>query len=584
MPRSRASDEALSSLLIVNLISFVFVPNLSFQLHDIVFHLLWTILCNAMAILLWCVFYNGFLLLRLSVPLSTYWNKLAPIFRVAVLLVFLYFFCLNFTYRVLMVGLISSYFVETHKKLTSRRTLVANPDPVADISASNEQQNMFVHGDQFTRRPVGDNGVTGPSPATSFSSVQRMTTTRRRSTSVPLATTPFGDRIVPSSSPSSSSRGSRGGSSSSSARERRGHRLPVIEEHRSPQTSAAAQREHYIPNDEEEHRDDDDDLRSEHSSFAFSLPDREGQESQSAQALAEGRPQESHRNTRPFTEESSNSKRKRKVTDMQAARNIATDMDVDEVQLQPDMKKKSSSREGDRQTTAAPSTLWQQVYQGISAFVGADARGDSDNNSVKRKRAEDNSSVQQHDAKRSTKAMTMTANTTTSPSSPAVATSPVVSSKRTRAREESAGDMNSHSWGSREEADTTTTSTSPDSHHHHHHHRRHKVRRGSEGEDEEGAGERGDDRQSQSKIEAVTEPQSKYLQELMKKKEAKESSSSQSSALVVAGAPKNSARPALHRRSSSAVSGGQGRCATALQIRTSVHVQRLTEVMCSAQL
>lgn len=512
MRRSRASDEAFSCLLIVNLISLAFVSNLSFNLFNVASHFISTIVYNALATLLWLVLYNGLLLhFPVSVSVTTYWNKLVPIIRIAVLLVLMALFCLHFTYRVLLVGLASSYFIERHKKITSRKTLVSTLDPVVNSSGDVSEEYIPFRDSSFHRQE--DTPASGSASSTI---AQRMpASSQRRSAPVAVATTPFGDKIVP---PSSISGVVSSSSDSNGTRQRRGNRVSVIAEHQlSHISSASTPRAQY-------HDEDDGGWRREQE-------EQEKELVHSVQSLADGMPQEgSSRNTLQVHSESSKRKRKK-------SSGIEDE--------QPDMKKKNSCS---RVPVPPPSSLWQQVYQGISAFVGAHSSKDNDNSSVKRKRDVES---REEDVTRSMNAKTLkSAAVMTSPS--AVAREGA-GSKRSRHRVTES--VINYSQLQRDEV-TDDAAQSPDRQ------RRHKTRRSNE----EGRGEatagvvlmEEDQRPTYPEVEAITVPQSKYLQDLMKKKEAKETkeSSSHRSALVVISGPAkahNSARPSLHRRASSTV-------------------------------
>jgi hypothetical protein len=230
---------------------------------------------------------------------------------------------------------------------------------------------------------------------------------------------------------------------------------------------------------------------------------------QGAQDLADGRPQESSTLTPNSASVLKSGKRKRKG-----------EVEVE----QPKTKKKSTNGSttsqhdiSDSDVSSTSSSLWQQVYQGISAFVGT---GSSDN--AKRKRFDDNV---EPESKRPAKSSNPTLTEITTSSAPP-------SSKR-RHRDLSP----SQQVPAKVVSESVAATPSPV--------RKHKVRRSHPEIEQESINEN----TVQAPVEEKLLPQSKYLQDLLTKRE-----SSQSTALVVSGSSggnnRNSSRPSLHRRTS----------------------------------
>jgi hypothetical protein len=161
--------------------------------------------------------------------------------------------------------------------------------------------------------------------------------------------------------------------------------------------------------------------------------------------------------------------------------------------------------------------LWQQVYQGISAFVGT---GSSDN--AKRKRFDDNV---EPESKRPAKS--------SNPTLTEIKTSSAPPSSKRRHRDLSP----SQQVPAKVVSESVAATPSPV--------RKHKVRRSHPEIEQESINEN----TVQAPVEEKLLPQSKYLQDLLTKRE-----SSQSTALVVSGSSggnnRNSSRPSLHRRTS----------------------------------
>lgn len=483
MPRSRASDEAFSSLLTVNILSLVFIPSLSFEFYDIALHILTTIFYNVASVIFWLVMYNSLLYLRVSIPaVSTYWNRIAPAFRVLILCILLSLFCCDFRCRAILVGLTSSYFVEEYKRLTSRSALVARPG-VASGNVAAQHDTRFVD-------PPSPSNVANRSTLPSL---------RRVPDTPPIPTiTPFGDRILPA--PLSSGRG------------------------KSWRSSGGRQTRQSTSSQHHQSKLNDDEITS-----SNSRPLQGGR--QSAEALADGRPRNSGQSA-PNPSPVESSKRKRKV-----------DVDVE----QPQSKRKSSvdepshnnrqdRDEGQGGPTTGSGSLWQHMYNGISAFVGVHNANDS--STVKRKRSDDDL---QQDAKRP-----VTTNNKI-PSASVMSTVPSSSTRSSTKRSHPDPPQRNKRPADRRDEVTAETVTSPAP-------RKQKV--------EFTCADDSNEKVEESKVETYEEasmlPQSKYLQDLLKKRERQVSSSESETSVMIrqasTGPSEHSARPSLHRRSSSTVS------------------------------
>ena len=435
------------------------------------------------------------MLVRTRVPVQAvagYWSLLAPAFRLALLCLFLSFYCYNYQFRIGLVGLISAYFIEKYKKLTTRSALVSLP-PAGSASASSgaaggsgaagavEHDTRFIN--ESEQHP------------SDMSNVDRRVSSRYQQ---PIPHTPstnaFGDRIRPTPS-----------STSGRVENRSGRGRLLAQDHSRSHTRAD---NGDISQDLVHHNHN-----LNHTAEYASVPlmgvlDQTGRR-QGAQDLADGRPQESSALTPNSASVLKSGKRKRK-----------SEVEVE----QPKTKKKSTNGSttsqhdiSDSDVSSTNSSLWQQVYQGISAFVGT---GSSDN--AKRKRFDDNVEPQ---SKRPAKS--------SNPTLTEIKTSSAPPSSKRRHRDLSP----SQQVPAKVVSESVAATPSPV--------RKHKVRRSHPEIEQESINEN----TVQAPVEEKLLPQSKYLQDLLTKRE-----SSRSTALVVSGSSggnnRNSSRPSLHRRTS----------------------------------
>lgn len=481
MPRSRASDEAFSCLVIVNMISLVFAPSITMQLQSIMAHIVLTVLSNALSSLAWLMLYEGIRYCNVSVPVNMYWNQLASSFRVAVLLVLLYCYCFYFTSRVILVGLTSSYFMDKHRMLTSRSTLSSTA--VLSSGSASIDTTPFLRHDPIERQPLH----TAP------------------------RTTPFGDRIPPPQprSDPSFAHGRRVRSDSDNVGEKEKKRRPERSEGGHLTSPMAQEREAWRGKDYSYSQDQN------QLSSGFTNMQQGG--GLSAQALAEGTPHGGE--GIQLSEENTSIRKKRKA--LSDGSSVGT-----EGANEPQAKKIFHE-------TAAPLSLWQQVYHGISALVA----GTDNPSSVKRKRSDESDVLSVQPPKHSKRPDYAISSTLL------VSPTRAVAAKRPRNQGESEPKLRTASESGLGECAQER-------------HRKAKHCHFSDSENREGEEE---ERLQQLPHPSspppktnpmVTTPQSKYLQGLLKKKEEATLASAGGALVLVAATgekKENSARPSLRR-------------------------------------
>ena len=338
MPRSRASDEALSCALVVNILSLLFTSTTELSVVSVLYHVVTTCLWNSLATILWMFMNKSLVYLHISFPISVYWNMLHSFPRVIVVILVFYVFCWEYKHRVVIVGLITSYFLEKYQNLISRSALVTTfGESVANISAD-ENERQAKRADMAVK--VGE---TYPQSNGGYSNL------------AVASTTPFGEKILSRQPiPPQSTRSL--GVNINKLRRRRHHYEPSVD---STLRDGSA-----YGNDKEEDVQVDSKILGQ-----FIKSDL-----QSAQALGDGRPQE--RNIEKISPQVS-SQKKRKAIDLHNTKEDSSDKDSG-----PHTKKKNFT--GNNIFSSSPISLLNRVYNGISAFSRTNSSV-----SAKRKRNDD---------------------------------------------------------------------------------------------------------------------------------------------------------------------------------------------------